>query len=115
MNTRILVPSMLAVASAAAAQTPTTEDDALQEVVITGSRIVQSSANAQQPISIITRDTIEKTGLASVGELLQQISAGGKALNTKFNSSGNFGYPPDGGGIGAGSSQVDLRNLGSKR
>src|SRR5262249_55814010 len=37
------------------------------------------------------------------------------ALNSKFNSSGNFGYPPDGGGIGAGSAQVDLRNLGSKR
>jgi iron complex outermembrane recepter protein len=115
MNTRIFVPSLLAVASAAGAQTPTTEEQPLQEVLITGSRIVQSSANAQQPISIITRDTIEKTGLASVGELLQQISAGGKALNTKFNSSGNFGYPPDGGGIGAGSSQVDLRNLGSKR
>jgi iron complex outermembrane receptor protein len=46
---------------------------------------------------------------------LQQVTTGGKALNTKFNSSGNFGYPPDGGGIGAGSAQVDLRNLGSKR
>src|SRR5256886_13618665 len=44
-----------------------------------------------------------------------QLTTGGKALNTKFNSSGNFGYPPDGGGIGAGSTQVDLRGLGSKR
>jgi hypothetical protein len=47
--------------------------------------------------------------------LLQQLTTGGSALNAKFNSSGNFGYPPDGGGIGAGSSQVDLRNLDSKR
>ena len=39
----------------------------------------------------------------------------GAALNTKFNSSGNFGYPPDGGGIGAGSAQVDMRNLDCKR
>src|SRR2546421_3830954 len=47
--------------------------------------------------------------------LLQQLTTGGKALNTKFNSSGNFGYPPDGGGIGAGSTQIDLRSLDSKR
>ena len=87
----------------------------LQEVVVTGSRIIQSSANSQQPLSIIDRATIDKTGLASIGELLQQVTAGGKALNAKFNSSGNFGYPADGGGIGAGSAQVDLRNLGSKR
>src|SRR5256886_16526936 len=44
-----------------------------------------------------------------------QLTTGGKALNTKFNSSGNFGYPPDGGGIGAGSTQIDLRSLDSKR
>ncbi|TMI94285.1 MAG: TonB-dependent receptor [Bacillati bacterium ANGP1] len=87
----------------------------LQEVVVTGSRILQNVAQSTQPLSVISSDQIEKTGLASVGDLLQQLTTGGKALNQKFNSSGNFGYPPDGGGIGAGSSQVDLRNLDSKR
>jgi iron complex outermembrane receptor protein len=111
---RILLSLSLA-ATAAVAQDPDPNDEGLQEVVVTGSRIIQSSANAQQPISIIDRATIERTGLASVGELLQQVTAGGKALNAKFNSSGNFGYPADGGGIGAGSAQVDLRSLGSKR
>src|SRR5690348_8308997 len=111
----VLLPSLLA-AAAAGAQTATPEtDEKLQEVVVTGSRIVQSAINSQQPISIIDRATIEKTGLASIGDLLQQVTAGGKALNARFNSSGNFGYPADGGGIGAGSAQVDLRNLGSKR
>ncbi len=108
------LPLLLA-ASAAQAQTTPPDDQQMQEVVITGSRIIQTSANAQQPISIIDRNAIERTGLASIGDLLQQVTAGGKALNSKFNSSGNFGYPPDGGGIGAGSAQVDLRNLGSKR
>ena len=84
-------------------------------MVVTGSRIIQTSANSQQPLSIIDRTAIERTGLASIGDLLQQVTASGKALNAKFNSSGNFGYPADGGGIGAGSAQVDLRNLGSKR
>jgi iron complex outermembrane receptor protein len=110
----VLLPSLLA-AAVANAQTAAPDDDNLQEVVVTGSRIIQSSANSQQPVSIIDRADIDRTGLASVGELLQQVTAGGKALNAKFNSSGNFGYPADGGGIGAGSAQVDLRNLGSKR
>jgi len=108
------LPLLLA-ATAADAQTVPDDQQQMQEVVITGSRIIQSSANAQQPLSIIDRNAIERTGLASIGDLLQQVTTGGKALNSRFNSSGNFGYPADGGGIGAGSAQVDLRNLGSKR
>lgn len=87
----------------------------VQEVVVTGSRIMQSVAQSTQPLSVISADQIAKTGLSSIGDVLQQLTTGGKALNAKFNSSGNFGYPPDGGGIGAGSAQVDLRNLDSKR
>jgi len=87
----------------------------MQEVVVTGSRIIQTSANSQQPLSILDRAAIERSSISNIGDLLQQATTSGKALNTKFNSSGNFGYPPDGGGIGAGSAQVDLRNLGSKR
>jgi iron complex outermembrane receptor protein len=110
---KVLLPVLAA--TSAVAQDAKPDDESMQEVVVTGSRIVQSSANSQQPISIIDRAAIDRTGLASIGDLLQQVTAGGKALNTKFNSSGNFGYPADGGGIGAGSAQVDLRNLGSKR
>jgi len=87
----------------------------VQEVVITGSRIEQNVAQSTQPISVISSAQIDKTGLASVGELLSQLPTTGAALNTKFNSSGNFGYPPDGGGIGAGAAEVDLRNLDCKR
>src|SRR5258707_984287 len=100
---------------AAPAQTVIADQDQLQQVIVTGSRIAREGAQAQQPVSIINRDAIDKTNIQSLGELLQQLTTGGSALNTKFNSSGNFGYPPDGGGIGAGSSQVDLRNLDSKR
>jgi iron complex outermembrane receptor protein len=101
----------------ALAQTPATTPGptSLQEVVVTGSRIAQTEAQREQPLSVIGTEAIEKTGLAGVGDLLQQLTTGGSALNAKFNSSGNFGYPPDGGGIGAGSAQVDLRNLESKR
>jgi iron complex outermembrane receptor protein len=97
------------------AQPAAAEPQTLTEVVVTGSRIQQSIAQSTQPLSVISSDQIEKTGLTSVGELLSQLTTSGSALNTKFNSSGNFGYPPDGGGIGAGSAQVDLRNLDAKR
>jgi iron complex outermembrane receptor protein len=115
---RLAVQGALAACCAATpvlAQQAPAAGQTVQEVVVTGSRIVQSVAQTTQPLSVISAEQIEKTGLASVGDLLQQLTTGGKALNQKFNSSGNFGYPPDGGGIGAGSSQVDLRNLDSKR
>ncbi|HEY2678756.1 MAG TPA: TonB-dependent receptor [Steroidobacteraceae bacterium] len=104
------------VTEASFAQTAAPADQSqLTEVVVTGSRIAQQGAQGSQPMTILDRDEIDKTGLQSVGDLLGQLTASGSTLNTKFNSSGNFGYPPDGGGIGAGSSEVDLRSLGSKR
>lgn len=100
---------------AAMAQEAPESTKTLDAVQVTGSRIKQTDAVTQSPVAVITRAQIEKTGVTSVGELLQQVTGGGSALNAKFNSSGNFGYPADGGGIGAGSAQVDLRHLGSKR
>jgi iron complex outermembrane receptor protein len=94
------------------AQEDTTE---LERITVTGSRIKKTEIEGQAPVFTIDREDIEQTGLQSVGDILQELTTGGKALNTKFNSSGNFGYPPDGGGIGAGSAQVDLRHLESKR
>src|SRR5262249_54814766 len=104
-----------AATSALAQEAPAPTPQQPQEVVVTGSRIQQSVAQSTQPLSVISSEQIDRTGLASVGSLLSQLTTTGAALNPKFNSSGNFGYPPDGGGIGAGSAQVDLRNLDSKR
>jgi iron complex outermembrane recepter protein len=87
----------------------------MEGVTVTGSRIKKTQSETQSPIMTMEREELEKTGLTNVGEVLQQLTTGGKALNAKFNSSGNFGFPADGGGIGAGSSQVDLRHLESKR
>lgn len=91
---------------------PATELDRIQ---VTGSRISKAEIEGQTPVQTITRADIERSGLTSVGDVLQQMTASGSALNTKFNSSGNFGFPPDGGGVGAGATTVDLRHLGPKR
>ena len=87
----------------------------LDAVEVTGTRIKRAEVEGQVPIQTLNRSDIERTGLGSIGEVLQQLTGSGSALNAKFNSSGNFGFPPDGSGVGAGSAQVDLRHLGAKR
>lgn len=87
----------------------------LDRVEVTGSRIKTAQLVTQSPVFTMTRKDIDRTGLTSIGDVIAQLTSSGGALNAKFNSSGNFGSPPSGGGIGAGSSQVDLRHLGSNR
>ncbi|WP_244244140.1 TonB-dependent receptor [Marilutibacter alkalisoli] len=102
---------MLAVAQDEAGEQART----LDTVTVTGTRIKKAEIEGQVPINTITREDLDRTGLTSLGDIIQELTGSGSALNTKFNSSGNFGFPPDGGGVGAGSAQVDLRHLGSKR
>ena len=72
-----LLLGTLPAAAALAEETP--NPDQLETITVTGSRIIQSGAQNQQPISIIDRAQIDKSGLGSVGELLQQLTTGGKA------------------------------------
>ena len=88
--------------------------DAPQEIVVTGSRM-SDAAGKQAPVLQLSHEDLRRTGLVSVGDILQRLPASGGAINGKYNSSGNFGAPPDGGGIGAGATEADLRYLGSKR
>ncbi|PHZ83228.1 TonB-dependent receptor [Paremcibacter congregatus] len=101
--------------SAVAQEAENAEEPVFEEILVTGSRIRTNPLDKGAPILNVTAEDIDKSGLTSLGDFLQRLPGSGSALNTKFNSSGNFGFPPDGGGIGAGAAQVDLRNLGSKR
>jgi iron complex outermembrane receptor protein len=83
-------------------------------IVVTGSRIGDPLGKLA-PVLTLSREDLERTGLHSVGDILQQLPTSGGAINGKFNSSGNFGFPPDGGGVGAGATEADLRYLTSKR
>ena len=108
---------LLTLPGIAVAQQPASAQDTttLDRIQVTGSRIKRAELEGQVPVQTVTREDIERTGLTSIGDVIQALTGSGSALNTKFNSSGNFGFPPDGSGVGAGSAQVDLRHLGAKR
>lgn len=98
--------------------TPTVAQDAaveIEEVVVTGSRIRQNPLEAQNPVQVLSAADMDASGQVSVADFLQRLPIAGSAINRTNNSSGNLGFPPDGSGIGAGASQIDLRYLTSKR
>lgn len=86
-----------------------------EEIVVTGSRIRRDPLTARDNVLSMEADDRDRTGITSLGDMLARLSVSGSPLTTRFNSSGNFGFPADGGGVAAGASQVDLRHLGSKR
>ncbi|NVJ97452.1 MAG: TonB-dependent receptor [Alphaproteobacteria bacterium] len=99
--------------------TPTMAQDSsameIEEVVVTGSRIRQNPLEAQNPVQILSAADMDASGQVSVADFLQRLPIAGSAINRTNNSSGNLGFPPDGSGIGAGASQIDLRYLTSTR
>lgn len=94
------------------AATAPAEEDA---IVITGSRIRRDPLNLDSPVVFVDKADIDKTGLSSIADVLQRLPSASGGLNSKVNNSGNLGNPPDGGGVGAGSAEIDLRYLSAKR
>jgi iron complex outermembrane recepter protein len=86
-----------------------------ENIIVTGSRIRQSPVELTAPLQVSTSADIERSGEVAVADYLQRLPISGSAINRTNNSSGNLGFPPDGGGIGAGASEIDLRYLTSKR
>ncbi|RST31163.1 TonB-dependent receptor [Sphingomonas ginkgonis] len=120
----LALATMLAAAPAAAqsnlppptaAGNQSTTADPTGEIVVTGSRIRRDPLAQDAPITFVDQQDIARTGLNSITDVLQRLPSSGGGLNGKFNNSGNFGNPPDGGGVGAGAAEIDLRYLGSKR
>ncbi|MFM5893717.1 MAG: TonB-dependent receptor domain-containing protein [Novosphingobium sp.] len=113
-----VVSSMSATAANAQSAAPdaaASSDAPAAEIVVTGSRIRRDPLNDPSPVVRLDNETIAQTGLSSVADVLQRLPGSAGGLNTRFNNSGNLGNPPDGGGVGAGSSTIDLRYLGAKR
>lgn len=91
------------------------QEQRIEEVVVTGSRILRDPTTARETVVELGQRDFDQSGLTSLSDMLGRLSVSGSALNTRFNSSGNFGFPADGGGVAAGAAHVDLRHLGAKR
>ncbi|MGI9288049.1 MAG: TonB-dependent receptor domain-containing protein [Pseudomonadales bacterium] len=91
------------------------EESVLEEVVITGSRIRRNPLNEPTAVMDISNEMLDKTGVTNLGDILQDLPITGSAPNSQFNVPGNSGFPQDGAGIGAGTVQLSLRNIGAKR
>lgn len=81
------------------------DDEAkIEEVMVTGSRIARADLEGSNPVTVITRDQILRTGAPNFGEVLQNLpSSAGGAVNTGVNNGGS------------GAIRFSLRGLGTQR
>jgi iron complex outermembrane receptor protein len=79
----------------------------LQRVEVTGSRIRQVDLETAQPIQVVTQEQIQKTGLVTVGDIINNLSSAG---SPDFSKGGSLVSNPENGG-----QYANLRNLGSQR
>ena len=80
------------------------EEAAVEEVVVTGSRIPRSDLEGVAPVTVYTSVDIDRSGATSIGQLLREIpSVSGGAQTTQVNNGG--------GGV----MQISLRGMGAVR
>ncbi|QJD99073.1 TonB-dependent receptor [Massilia forsythiae] len=87
------------------AQAQTTE--AMQRVEVTGSRIRQVDLETAQPVQVMTQEQIQKTGLVTVGAILNNLSAAGTPA---FSKGSTLTSNREQGG-----QYINMRNLGAQR
>ena len=71
-------------------------DGAIEEVIVTGSRIHRDPLDESAPRLSISEADLDGAGLTNLGAALQQLPISGSAINTRFNVPGNFGFPKTG-------------------
>jgi iron complex outermembrane recepter protein len=71
-----------------------------EDIVVTGSRIRRKDLSTPAPLAVFTREQIQQTGRANVGEFLQTLPWQANAINRGTNNGGN------------GAIRVNLRGIG---
>ena len=99
-----LAASYMPLAVAQDADAPEAEEGAVEEVIVTGSRIRRADIDSASPVTVLARSDIEASGLTDVGNILQRMpSMSGSPIGTTTNNGGN------------GAVLVDLRGMGVNR
>ncbi|HRQ65764.1 MAG TPA: TonB-dependent receptor [Xanthomonadaceae bacterium] len=111
VKTNVLSLSVsLALASGLAATSNTAfaqeEASELDRIEVTGSRIKRADIEGPLPVTVITREDIERAGDLNIADVLRY---------STFNSAGSFVEQSGFAGGDQGTARVDLRGLGSQR
>ncbi len=88
------------------AQPGAAAEDALESVVVTGSRIVRDGFESPTPVSVMGADRIEERGASNIGDALNELPAF-RGTQTPAAQGFNGGY--------VGGRVLDLRGLGTQR
>ncbi len=105
-----LAHSSLLLSGAASAQDMVSDEEPLEEIVTTGSRIKKDAFSSSAPMDVIDIGEASVQGISNVGELIQRSSAAAgspqitSAIATEFNVDG-----------GLGTNTISLRGLGANR
>jgi outer membrane receptor for ferrienterochelin and colicin len=81
-----------------------TDDEAIEEIVVTGSYLKRDAANSPSPLSVVSSADIEDIGAADVAEIVQAMpwSSGSQTRAATFQGEGADGR-----------NTINLRNLGN--
>ena len=109
--------SLLFISPVQAQQDGADGDEAIEEVVVTGSRIRRDEFSSPAPIQVLDVDAGRKLGISSISDMIQRASvSSGEQIDASINTGAtNFNAteaPPIG---GVGSTNINLRGLGPER
>ena len=105
---RLMAASVIALA-AALVSTPAWTQDTEEEIVVTGSRITRPDYSSSNPVTSVTGEQLEYSGVTNVTDFLTDVPALTGSSTTAANS-GDQGF------IGStGLNLLNLRNLGTQR
>ena len=93
------------------------EEDDLEEITVTGSRIARDAFSTTTPIQILNTEAAQRLGIVSISELLQKSTASSGqqidgSISTNAGQTNASEAPADG---GVGSACINLRGLGCER
>ena len=93
------------------------DEEAIDEIVITGSRIARDEFSTTTPIQVLSTAAAQRIGIVSISELLQKSTASSGeqidgSISTNAGQTNASEAPADG---GVGSACINLRGLGCER
>jgi iron complex outermembrane receptor protein len=89
---------------ATAEEAPPSDAQEFDAIQVTGSRLRRTDYETAQPVVVISREDIERSGLTDITEILRNITVAGN--NSLSPQQGRFA-------LSMGESNIDLRNLGA--